>query len=347
MRGRSRTGAEAPWGFRRRRRRLLAVALAAAGAGCFDFTAEPFVAGLEILAPDTALPQGHELRLSVRAWDIERRPMVPLRLTWGSGDPGVLTVDSAGTARAILGGGGGDVAVWASAGPRQASDTIMIHVAVHGEVKWRLPLGPMPLHGGPAEGPDGMVYVLGQTSLSLPEATLFAATPLGTVSWQRRLTQVDCCNYPFVGRDGAVYVVGQYVWAFSPDGNLRWAIAQRPVEVFPNVPTSHAGAIGDDGTLYAAMAYDLFALRATDGDTLRAGPPCGRRGMAAPPHGQRGRAHRLHQQHWGLALRLRRRNGHGPLGPEERGPGHGRLWGRSCRGRRPGVDPQRDRASGG
>jgi outer membrane protein assembly factor BamB len=248
-----------------------------------DVTAEPFVAGLEILASDSALLEGHALRLSVRAWDIERRPTVPPRLTWGSGDPGVLTVDSAGTARAMLGGGGGDVAVWASAGPGQAADTITMHVAVHGEVKWRLPLGPMPLHGGPAEGPDGTVYVLGQTSLSLPEATLFAVTPWGTVSWQRRLTQVDCCNYPFVGRDGAVYVVGQYVWAFSPDGTLRWAITERPVEVFPNVPTSHAGAIGDDGTLYAAMAYDLFALRAADGDTLWVGPRAADAGWLLPP----------------------------------------------------------------
>jgi hypothetical protein len=227
--------------------------------------------------------EGHELRFTVRAWDIERRPAFPPRLTWGTSDSTLLTVDGVGTVRAIAGRGGGDVAVWASAGPGEGTDTVVVHVAVHGEVKWRLPLGPMPLYGGPAEGPDGTIYVLGQTALSVPEATLFALAPRGHILWQHRLTQVNCCNYVVVGRDGAVYVVGQHVWAIDADGTLRWAITTRPVESLPNIPSSHAGAIGDDGTLYAAMAYDLLVLRGADGDTLWVGPRAADGGWLLPP----------------------------------------------------------------
>ncbi len=240
------------------------------------------MAGLEIVAPDTALLEGHELQLAVRAWDIERRPTIPPRVEWGSTDPAILTVNANGTARGVPGGGGGDVAVWASAGAGQGADSLTIHVAVHGEVKWRLGLGPMPVMGGPAEGPDGAIYVVTLDDHSGHLGRLHAIAPDGAPKWSLMLTEVRS-NSPLIVPDGTVIVVGQYVWAVHADGTLRWSLTTRPAEPVRNLPSFHEGALGHDGTLYAAMAYDLFAFDAATGDTLWQGPRASDASWLLPP----------------------------------------------------------------
>jgi outer membrane protein assembly factor BamB len=171
--------------------------------------------------------------------------------------------------------------VWAVAETGGVTDTIYLHVARPGEVKWRLPIGPAPLVGGPAQGPDGTIYVLGDAHII--EATLYAVSPRGTVRWTRHLDMVGKWNYPIVGRDGSVYVVGQYLWAFGADGTLRWSMQTRPAAFPPALPDGCAGALGTDGTLYAAMGYDLFALQATDGDTTWVGRRAPDAGWLVPP----------------------------------------------------------------
>jgi outer membrane protein assembly factor BamB len=260
-------------------------ALLAAGVvwGCRDGLtppASPRVARLEVFATDSSVLVGHTLQLQVTAWDSSAAVIASARIDWRSTDPGVLTVDSTGL---VLGHAGGEGAVYAWAPPSTVADTLGVHVAVHGEVKWRLALGFMPLGGGPAQGPEGTVYVLGETDTLSNNATLYAVTPQGAIRWHRRLTQVNGGNYPFVATDGAVYVVGQHVWAFAPDGSLRWSLTTRPIEPVPDVPSSHAGAVGADGTVYAAMGYDLFAFRASTGDTLWQGPRASDAGWRLPP----------------------------------------------------------------
>jgi outer membrane protein assembly factor BamB len=256
---------------------LAGVALAVAQAGCIDRSTGPFVAGLEIVALDTAVLAGHELSLAIRAWDIERRPVTPQHLVWTSADPTVLTVDSFGTARARVGTAGGDITVWASAGPGQGSDTVVIHVAVPGEVKWRLGLGPMPDIGGVTEGLDGTLYVLSPIDPGAQLGILYAISPGGAVKWQYSLSGV-LANVPIVGSDGTIYVMGQHLWAFGPDGDLLWSVTTRPLTSF-----GHLAAVGNDGTVYAAMAFDLLALRGSTGDTVWQGPAAADGGWLLPP----------------------------------------------------------------
>jgi outer membrane protein assembly factor BamB len=259
-------------------RAALLVLSAAAGQACLDVAQDQFVAGIEIIAPDTALLEGHTLQLGVRAWDIERRPVTPRRLSWSSADTSLLTVDAFGLVRAGDGRGGGDVAVWASAGAGQGSDTIVLHVAVHGELRWRLGVGPMSVLGGPAEGPDGTLYVLTNNDPATDLARLYALAPTGSVRWNVPLTQVRS-NYPLVGTDGTVYVVGQHVWALRSDGTLRWSLTARPSDI----PDSHAGAVDGTGVLYAAMGFDLLAFDGATGDTIWEGPRANDAGWLLPP----------------------------------------------------------------
>ena len=261
-----------------------AVLLAAGVAwGCGDAVtprAPPLVARLEVFAADSGLLVGHTLQLQVTAWDSSGAVITPARIEWRSTDPGVLTVDSTGL---VLGHVGGEGAVYGWVPPSTVVDTLGVHVAVHGEVKWRLALGFMPIAGGPAQAADGTLYVLGAGDLGAQQVTLFAITPRGAVSWQQRLTQVNGTNYVVVGPDAAPYVIGQHGWAFRSDGSLRWSLTIRPIEPVPDIPDFHAGALSADGTLYAAMGYDLFAFRASTGDTVWQGPRAEDAGWRLPP----------------------------------------------------------------
>jgi outer membrane protein assembly factor BamB len=239
-------------------------------------------ARLEVFATDSALLAGHGLQLEVAAWDSIGRRLANVAVVWHSLYPDWLAVDSlSGMLLAAPDAPGSRFPVWAVARATSVSDTLDVKVARPGEVKWRLPIGTAALVGGPAQGPDGTIYVLGDGQVF--EATLYAVSPHGTVRWTRHLDEVSKWNYPIVGSDGSIYVVGQYVWAFDPDGTLRWSMRTRPVEFPRNLPENNAGALGADGTLYAAMGYDLFALRASDGDTLWVGPRAPDAGWLVPP----------------------------------------------------------------
>lgn len=222
------------------------------------------VARVEIVAEDSAILLGHTLQLETHVWDSTGTRVEPGRLVWRSTDSTVLTVDARGLIRAVS---RGDALVLAVAVPEGAADTIAVHVAVQGDVKWHLALGPMPVSGGAAEGPDGTIYVLVHDDAAAFGSSLYAVDPSGRVKWHRPLTQV-LDNFPVVGTDGAVYVVGQHVWALNPDGSLRWALTNRP----PSLPSFYAGAASASGILVAAMGYDLFAFDAANGDTLWEGP---------------------------------------------------------------------------
>lgn len=272
-----------------RGRALAATALlgvnALAGCGGGEPTPPPpgrvVVVRAEVFAEDSALLVEHTLQLQLTAWDSAGRVVTPEAVTWWSGDTAKATVDPGGIVTART---GGDLSVWVRTAPNGVGDTLRLHIAVHGEVKWRFSLGGYgPNAGGPAEGPDGTIYVLAQTDAQAVNARLYAVTPKGVVKWQRDLTEVNGSNYPMVGVDGAVYVVGQYVWAFEPDGSLRWAITDRQVEILRNFPDWHAGAISSDGVLYAALAFEFYALRAANADTIWQAPRSSSASWLSPP----------------------------------------------------------------
>lgn len=262
-----------------------AVAFAALVAGCGgDAPTRPplpppvVVTRAEVWASDSAVLVGHTLQLKVTAWDSGGRQVTPSPVTWWTGDTARATVDPSGvvTARA-----GGDVDLWVKTAPFGIGDTLRVHVAVHGELKWRLSLGYMPVEGGVAEGPDGTVYVLTIDGYPDERGTLYAVSPRGAIKWSRPLNEVRN-NWPVVGPDGSIYVVAQYVYAFNPDGTLRWSITDRPADLY-TFPGYRSGAITSGGTLFAAMGHDLFALGATNGDTLWVGPRSGNAAWLLPP----------------------------------------------------------------
>lgn len=259
--------------------------LAALVPACRDAAPAPRspIASLEIQAADSFLLAGHARQLQVVARDAAGRDVAATTLRWRSASPQTALVDATGLVTAPDASPGGAVAVSATDTAGTAADTFVVQVVRHGWVKWRIPMGPMPLAGGPAQGPDGTVFVLGAVDRATHEATLTAVSPTGAVRWARRLAQVDLANYPVVGSDGTVFVVGQYVWAHAADGTLRWSITTRPVEPTPNLPDWHSGALASGGTLFAAMADDLFALDAATGDTLWVGPRATDGGWLLPP----------------------------------------------------------------
>ncbi|HEX6972246.1 MAG TPA: PQQ-binding-like beta-propeller repeat protein [Limnochordia bacterium] len=270
-----------------KRMRLLAVAAMVLAPACLETFTRPAIVGPPIarlaIGPDSALLAGHTLALQVKAWDAAGQEVPPSSLIWESADSGALPVDQQGVVSAPAGSTGGDVAIVATAVGRGVSDTLVVHIAVPGEVKWHVALGYLPEQGGPAEGLDGSIYVLGDMHLGVETGTLYAISPQGQVQWSHVLTNVDAFNYPIVGSDGVIYVVGQYVYAFEPDGTLKWSITSRPSENPPNVAASHSGAIAADGSLYAAMGCDLLALRGATGDTLWQGPRAPDCGWLLPP----------------------------------------------------------------
>src|SRR5574341_233127 len=214
------------------------------GGGCLDDGIRPKgtrVARLEIFAAESALMVGHTLQLRAAAWDSLGNLVTVGGLVWWSTDPALVSVDTAGLVLATAGTLGGDVDVKVSAPPSPTVGVLRLHVAVPGELKWRLGLGPMPVTGGPTEGPDGTIYVV--TVVSRSQALLHAVDPKGRVKWERVASGV-LDNTPIVGPDGTVYVVGQNVSAFAPDGSMRW------VRVTSNFPPDFQGAaISADGVL--------------------------------------------------------------------------------------------------
>ncbi len=259
---------------------LMACVVASIGGGCLDDAVKPppvpRVARIEILAPDSEVLIGHTLQLGIQAFDSGGGNVSAPSVTWESGDPGFITVDSTGLVTATLYSLAGTFPVYATAAQPRLVDTFWVRVHLWGEVKRRVPLGVAPVLGGPAQGPDGTLYVLGEVdTVSFLAATLFAVTPQGHV----KLAKVDGTNYPIVGSDGVVYVVGQYVWAFNSDGSLRWSLTARPNDI----PDFHAAALSADGVLFAAMGYDLLALHAGLGDTVWVGPRAPDAGWLLPP----------------------------------------------------------------
>lgn len=251
------------------------------GAACSDAPTsprQPFAVRLEISATDSAVLVEHALQLQATGWDSAGSAFTPVRLEWRSTNPALLVVDSLGVAHAK---GGGDVLAYAWAPPSTVVDSMPVHVAVHGELKWRLALDWMPVAGGLAEGPDGTVYVIGRTDPTRDLSTLYAISPRGVVKWSRLLTEV-AENWPLVSEDGTVFVVGRYVYAFHADGSVRWSLTARPPDDLGN-PESYSGALSSQGVLYAAMGYDLLALHAATGDTVWVGPRATDRGWLLPP----------------------------------------------------------------
>jgi outer membrane protein assembly factor BamB len=222
---------------------------------------------LEVYAADSAVLTGHSLPLHVAAWSPDGLPITAPAVEWSVVGPGTQgSVDSSGLYQS---GVASDVFVAAVAGP--VADTIKLHVAARGEVKWLLPLeGVGMIGGGPAEGPDGTIYVLSFVA-SDTRGRLTAVRPNGTVRWQRDLTGLNHASYPMVGLAGEIYVAGVHSWAFSPSGDVLWNDDVRAPGLY-----EYPGMAGDRaGRLYSTRGGVLRSLDPGTGDPLWSSAPQG------------------------------------------------------------------------
>ncbi len=137
-------------------------------------------------------------------------------------------------------------------------------------VRWRFHLsGQSPLHGTPAVGADGTVY-LGFSTLgpatSTPKAMLYALQAPASGSDPRTLWSADlgaarASFSPTLGPDGTIYALNGAgkLFAVSPNGSVSWT-----ANVGPSVVSSPA--LASDGTVYVAC---------TDGKVYAVTPPSG------------------------------------------------------------------------
>jgi outer membrane protein assembly factor BamB len=140
------------------------------------------------------------------------------------------------------------------------------------EVAWRFhPARSTPLHGTPALGPDGTVYLgfsgeaqAGQTGQVV--GAMYAVRPpaSGTEAasvWSVELGPGRVSASPTIGDDGTIYAIGGpgRLTAISPAGQIRWTAQVGPA-------SKASPAIGSDGTIYCPS---------TDGKLYAVAPPSG------------------------------------------------------------------------
>ena len=105
----------------------------------------------------------------------------------------------------------------------------------------------------PAIDSDGTVYLGGYLcGGERPQGILYAINPSGKQKWNftnpNPVEGVDSFTSPTIGPDGTIYVsdVGFHVFAFNPDGIVKWQLATHGEVVGPP-------AVAPDGTVYVEI----------------------------------------------------------------------------------------------
>lgn len=128
-----------------------------------------------------------------------------------------------------------------------------------GDTLWHTPVSAFDPHGRFALSPSGALFVAGNMVGSRTTGAFTRLSPVdGSVMWQMTAPTPNRWGGPFIAADGRVATaLGGYVRWASQDGD---SLLQGP-DALP--PTYSRGAMGADGTIYAA-AWDLAAF-APDG----------------------------------------------------------------------------------
>jgi len=121
-----------------------------------------------------------------------------------------------------------------------------------GSVKWSYETTGA-LYARPALGEDGTVYV-GSAYLGNPERYLYAISSDGTMKWRVEPPGMseDLANPPSVAADGTIYIGETNLWAFNPDGTIKWTCKDVSVWTTP--------VIDSDGTIYVCSSRELHAV---------------------------------------------------------------------------------------
>jgi len=136
---------------------------------------------------------------------------------------------------------------------QKAGDTLtpeLIAATPEGEVKWRFPSYRCSCQINPTVGTDGTVYMVSYNE-GTKKAIFNAIEETGKVKWNF----VGPDDTPFasaVAADGTIYATNSRLYAFSPEGKLKWS--NNAGAGYQNATV----AIGMDGTLYTGGNSDLL-----------------------------------------------------------------------------------------
>ena len=108
-----------------------------------------------------------------------------------------------------------------------------------GRERWRLELGGI-IAASPAIAADGTIYVGNNRYL-------YAIAPEGKIRWKGYLGQLTSTS-PMIAPDGTVYVGGEGLFAFGPNGRLKWEFAEE------GYIDNSAPAVAPDGTIYVGFS---------------------------------------------------------------------------------------------
>ena len=115
----------------------------------------------------------------------------------------------------------------------------------------------------PAIGADGTIYV-GSFEKYGGEA-FYAINSNGKIRWKRDGVGGGSC--PTIGDDGAIYIGSSDggLHAINPDGTEKWVFKslEEPFVSFIRPPVVHSATIDDDGTIYFAAGYSIYAIQST------------------------------------------------------------------------------------
>lgn len=142
-----------------------------------------------------------------------------------------------------------------------------------GRLRWTLSLGSREVRSSPAVTPDGSIAFLVQehdtTGVNVLRDLLYLVAPDARVIWTRNVNHTPLgaevgLAAPAIGPDGTIYVAGDALYAWRPDGTLKWKAFDPAPEELRNSPV-----VGADGTVYFAYHnIPLTALDPVDGRAL-------------------------------------------------------------------------------
>ncbi|HEX4644305.1 MAG TPA: PQQ-binding-like beta-propeller repeat protein, partial [Verrucomicrobiae bacterium] len=162
-----------------------------------------------------------------------------------------------------------------------------------GSNKWTFETGG-PIGASPAIGPGGVIY------FSSFDGKLYALNPDGSKKWQLATGGIHECS-PVLDSEGNIYIgVNNHVVAISPEGVKKWESTNGNIEFSGAVgadgtiyvgnmdgyllglnrdgtiksllslrgPTTAAPTLGRDGTFYAGVGLNFFAIKVKEGPPL-------------------------------------------------------------------------------
>jgi hypothetical protein len=96
----------------------------------------------------------------------------------------------------------------------------------------------------PAIASDGAIVVASN------DTGLYAINPDGTTRWVVSPSATSISTSPAIGPDGTIYVQVGDLFAYDPNGNLKWS-----APVSGAIPDDHSPSVGADGTIYACGEF--------------------------------------------------------------------------------------------